>query len=734
MRWYPDRYSHMSQLRYTTRSGIQVTRTLSKAPFKKGLAHLLRDLDRYRGFYLSSGYEYPGRYSRWDIASARPLLEIVAAGRDVEFRPLNTRGEVFNRMLLDILGPHPHWESLEARAGALHGRLKPLPPLFPEEERSKQPSAFSILRALIEEFRNKKDNRLALVGAFGYDLLFQFDPIRLKLPRTGTKDLRLLLCDDIYYMDRKKEQIERYQYDFDYQGGLSTLGLERTGVPAPEPPPRGEPVEPLSDHTPEEYMANVEKVREGMRRGDYYEVVLRRTFSTPYSASPSELFRSLQLHSPSPYEFFFQFGDEQLVGASPEMFVRIEGSRIETSPISGTARRTGDPLRDADNIRELLNSTKEESELTMCTDVDRNDKSRVSLPGSVKVLGRRLIESYAGVFHTVDHVEGILKPGFDALDAFLSHMWSVTMIGAPKKAAAQAIEDLEKDARGWYGGAVGMISLNGDINTGILIRTIHLSGGMARYGVGATLLYDSIPAMEEQETRLKATGFFRALEGPPAPRPARMTRAVSSGQGAGVRMLLVDNDDCFIHTLSNYARQTGAEVVTYRAGFPLDLIERVAPSVILVSPGPGRPEEFGVPDLVRFAARAGIPVFGVCLGLQGMVEAFGGTLGVLDYPMHGKPSIITHKGVGVFEGLPEQFKVGRYHSLFARKETFPACLEVTAETEDGVIMGVRHRELPMEAVQFHPESMLTLEGNCGLRLMENVVRIYGRARPCPASS
>jgi anthranilate synthase len=100
--------------------------------------------------------------------------------------------------------------------------------------------------------------------------------------------------------------------------------------------------------------------------------------------------------------------------------------------------------------------------------------------------------------------------------------------------------------------------------------------------------------------------------------------------------------------------------------------------------------------------------------------------------MHGKPSTVIHQGAGVFAGLPERFKVGRYHSLFARRETFPACLEITAESDDGVIMGVRHRELPMEAVQFHPESMLTLEGNCGLRLMENVVRIYGR--PCPASS
>ena len=197
--------------------------------------------------------------------------------------------------------------------------------------------------------------------------------------------------------------------------------------------------------------------------------------------------------APAPTSFCLQFGEEQLVGASPEMFVRVEGQRIETSPISGTAQRTGDPLRDAENICELLGSAKEESELTMCTDVDRNDKSRVCEPGTVKVIGRRMIERYAGVFHTVDHVEGILAEGFDSLDAFLSHMWSVTMIGAPKKAAARAIEAIEKSARGWYGGAVGMISLNGDINTGILIRTTYLRDGVARYPVGATLLYDSVP-------------------------------------------------------------------------------------------------------------------------------------------------------------------------------------------------------------------------------------------------
>jgi anthranilate synthase len=227
--------------------------------------------------------------------------------------------------------------------------------------------------------------------------------------------------------------------------------------------------------------------------------------------------------------------------------------------------------------------------------------------------------------------------------------------------------------------------------------------------------------MEERETRLKATGFFRTLGAPVEQALPPANRGEAAGLGA--KLLLVDNDDCFIHTLANYARQTGAEVVTYRAGLPPDLIAKIAPSLILISPGPGRPGDFGVPDLVKHAVRLGVPVFGVCLGLQGVVEAFGGELGVLDYPMHGKPSTVRHRGIGVFEGLPEEFQVGRYHSLFARRETFPACLEVTAETADGVIMGVRHRDLPIEAVQFHPESILTAEGDHGLKLMENAVRL-----------
>jgi len=713
----------MPQLRYTTPHGITVTRSETKLAFSRGLAHILKQLDVKRGAYFSSGYEYPERYSRWDVATVAPPIEIVGHERSLALNALNERGQVILRLLDPLLRGHNHWDCEPPTATSLVVHLRPLADRFPEEERSKQPSPFSLVRLLVQEFRNAADSRLMLTGAFGYDLLLQFDPIQQRLPRMDQKTLHLFLCDDIYFMDRKKEVIEHYQYDFS-NATESTAGLDRVSPPVAKTKKAPAPAEILSDHKTEEYMEKVDAVREGMRQGNYYEVVLRQTFSAPFAQSPSELFQRIQKSSPSPYEFILQMGDEQLVGASPEMFVRVEDDQVETCPIAGTARRSGDPIRDAESIRALLNSTKEESELTMCSDVDRNDKSRVCIPGSVRVVGRRLIESYAGLFHTVDHVKGVLQPGFDSLDAFLTHMWAVTIIGAPKKAAAQAIEDLEKDARGWYGGAVGMIGLNGDINTGITIRTIHLKNGVAKYAAGATLLYDSDPREEDGECRLKATAFFRALYPTVAVGPeSHHTRKV----GDGVHLLLVDNDDCFIHTLANYARQTGAQVSTYRSNVALEAIDSSKPDVVLISPGPARPADFGVPNLVKELAKRGIPTFGVCLGLQGIVEAFGGVLEVLPYPMHGKGSLVTHEGKGVFHGLPSPFRVGRYHSLYANRETFPDCLEITAESEDGVIMGVRHRELPIEAVQFHPESILTLERDCGLRLMENMIEAYAQA-------
>jgi anthranilate synthase len=410
---------------------------------------------------------------------------------------------------------------------------------------------------------------------------------------------------------------------------------------------------------------------------------------------------------------------EYLVGASPEMYVRVEGDRVETCPISGTIARGRDPIGDAAQIVALLTSGKDESELTMCTDVDRNDKSRICAPGTVRVIGRRQIEMYSRLIHTVDHVEGRLRPEFDALDAFLAHAWAVTVTGAPKAWAMQFIEDHERSARGWYGGAVGVIGFDGNLNTGLTLRTVRIKHGVAEVRAGATLLYDSDPDAEEAETELKASVFLDAIRRDrPAPHgPAATSPRSSSGR----RVLLVDHQDSFVHTLANYLRQTGAEVVTLRSGFPADTFDDLKPHLVVLSPGPGAPRDFDVAGTIAALVHRRIPVFGVCLGLQGMVEHFGGALGVLNPPVHGKASRIRVLGGHLFAGLPKEFVAGRYHSLYAIREKLPAVLEVTAETEDGVVMAVEHRGAKLAAVQFHPESIMTLADDVGLRLLANVM-------------
>src|SRR5690606_14501809 len=340
-------------------------------------------------------------------------------------------------------------------------------------ERSKQPSVFSVLRALVELFGSPEDPHLGLYGAFGYDLAFQFEPLRLRLARPDRqRDVVPFLPDELVIVDHRRELATRRRYDFEADG-RSTAGLPRGGPAVPFAPAAPGAVAQPGDHVPGEYAAAVRTAREAFRPGALFEGVLSHTFAARAAAAAAGVVAPPPVRNPSPYGFLLSLGDgEHLVGASPEMFVRVEGRRVETCPISGTVRRGKDALEDAENIKALLTSPKEESELTMCTDVDRNDKSRICEPGSVRVIGRRQIELYSRLIHTVDHVEGILRPGFDALDAFLCHTWAVTVTGAPKAWAMQFIEDHERSARAWYGGAVGLVGFDGGLNTGLTLRTI----------------------------------------------------------------------------------------------------------------------------------------------------------------------------------------------------------------------------------------------------------------------
>ncbi len=705
---------------YTTRGGISVTRRRREAPYGEAISSYVDRLDERRGAVFSSNYEYPGRYTRWDTAIIDPPLAISSFGRSLWIEAYNERGETLLSMICEHLAGIADITLGASTSRRLDLTINMPDRVFTEEERSKIPTVFTVLRAVTGLFHSQEDASLGLYGAFGYDLAFQFDAIELKLKRPDDqRDMVLFLPDEILVVDHyaAKAWIDRYDFAKD---GKTTEG--KAGDILAEPFQTIDSIPPHGDHRPGEYAELVTKAKESFRRGDLFEVVPGQKFFERCESKPSEISNRLKAINPSPYSFFINLGNQEyLVGASPEMFVRVSGRRIETCPISGTIKRGDDPIADSEQILKLLNSKKDESELTMCSDVDRNDKSRVCVPGSVKVIGRRQIEMYSRLIHTVDHIEGRLRDDMDAFDGFLSHAWAVTVTGAPKLWAMRFIEAHEKSPRAWYGGAIGMVGFNGDMNTGLTLRTIRIKDGIAEVRAGATLLNDSNPEEEEAETELKASAMIAAI------RDAKSANTRGAGRdvaavGTGVNILLVDHEDSFVHTLANYFRQTGATVTTVRSPVVDEIFDKVKPDLVVLSPGPGMPKDFDCKATIKKARARDLPIFGVCLGLQALAEAYGGDLRQLAIPMHGKPSRIRVLEPGiVFSGLGKEVTVGRYHSIFADPSTLPREFMITAESDDGTIMGIEHMKEPIAAVQFHPESIMTLGGDAGMRMIENVV-------------
>ena len=706
--------------RYVTSGGVAITRQRHDTPYEGAIETYIDALDSRRGCVFSSNYEYPGRYTRWDTAMIDPPLVVSAKGRAVRIEALNPRGEVLLPVIEKVLAGLADVTIGDVSKKLIAVQVNEPGRVFAEEERSKAPTVFTVLRALVDLFRSPEDSNLGLYGAFGYDLAFQFDRVDEKLKRPDhQRDLVLFLPDEILVVDH--HQAKAWHDRYDYSGeGFSTEGLPRGGEE--QPFRQSDRIPPRADHEPGEYAKLVDKAKDSFKRGDLFEVVPGQMFFERCESKPSEITRRLKKINPSPYSFFINLGDgEYLIGASPEMFVRVNGRRVETCPISGTIKRGDDAISDSEQILKLLNSKKDESELTMCSDVDRNDKSRVCEPGSVRVIGRRQIEMYSRLIHTVDHIEGRLREGMDAFDAFLSHAWAVTVTGAPKLWAMRFIENHEKSPRAWYGGAIGMVHFNGDMNTGLTLRTIRIKDGIAEVRAGATLLYDSDPAEEEAETELKASAMLAAIRSASAGNATDAERE-SAKVGEGVSILLVDHEDSFVHTLANYFRQTGATVSTVRSPVAEEVFDRINPDLVVLSPGPGSPKDFDTKATIDKARKRSLPIFGVCLGLQALTEAYGGELRQLHVPMHGKPSRIrVNKAGTIFSGLPKEVTVGRYHSIFADPVRLPDDFIVTAETDDGIIMAFEHRREPVAAVQFHPESIMTLGQNAGMRMIENVV-------------
>ena len=463
-------------------------------------------------------------YGRYSLAVIDPPVLVEGKEDTFAIRALNERGRQLVRQPLaavEFACCQDLQRGNEAIIGTVPCERRPVA----EDERLLLNNISQVVRTLLRHF-HCDDRFLGLYGAFAYDFVRLFEPLPDRLQPAPTQDFRLFMPDTLLFFDHLKERATLTIYDF-LGSTTSAADLVRDRLSGLQPATTTSVPEPHriphkleSDSGREAFMAAVDEAREQMRQGEFFEVVLSHSFMGEYTRSPLELYRRFRAINPSPYQFYVDYGDEALVGASPEMFVRVEDGLVQQRPISGTMPRGADSLADYHNMMKLLNSEKEKSELDMLIDLARNDVSRVCEPG-VSVSDYRFVEKYSRVMHTVAQVEGKLSPGLSAFDAFIACLNAGTLTGAPKAAAMAYIENHEHSRRGYYGGNVGYLTFSGQLDTGIIIRTAHLmrrqgSGGTAydvRVRVGSTLLFDSEPSAEYAETEAKARALLEALDG-----------------------------------------------------------------------------------------------------------------------------------------------------------------------------------------------------------------------------
>ena len=267
-----------------------------------------------------------------------------------------------------------------------------------------------------------------------------------------------------------------------------------------------------SNFTRPDFEAKVEKIKEYITDGEAIQVVLSQRLAQPTNLQPFEIYRALRTINPSPYMFYLDYGDFQIVGASPEVLVRVEDGIVMTRPLAGTRPRGKTPEEDAALEKELRNDEKERAEHIMLVDLGRNDIGRVSQPGTVVVSELMDVERYSHVMHLVTHVQGKLRPEMNAFDALRACFPAGTVSGAPKVRAMEIIAEMEPEKRGPYAGAAGYFSFSGNMDMAIAIRTMVVKKGVAYVQAGAGIVYDSVPQREYEESMNKARALLKALE------------------------------------------------------------------------------------------------------------------------------------------------------------------------------------------------------------------------------
>jgi anthranilate synthase component 1 len=364
-----------------------------------------------------------------------------------------------------------------------------------------------------------------LVGYFG------FETVRLIEPRLAGKtkpdaldlpDILLMVSDEVVVFDNLAGRLYLVVHaDATHPSGQAEASarldrleqrlLEPLEVPHPHTRPHAVP-DYIAGWSAEDFKAAVARAQQYIVDGDVMQVVLAQRMSVPFSAPPLDLYRSLRGLNPSPYMYYMDLRDHHVVGASPEILVRLEEDRVTVRPIAGTRPRGRSAEEDLALEADLLSDPKECAEHLMLIDLGRNDAGRVSRTGTVRVTDTMVIERYSHVMHIVSNVEGLLRPGLSAMDVLRATFPAGTVSGAPKIRALEIIDELEPVKRGVYAGAVGYLSWSGNMDTAIAIRTAVLREGILHIQAGAGVVYDSVPENEWQETLNKGRAVVRAAE------------------------------------------------------------------------------------------------------------------------------------------------------------------------------------------------------------------------------
>ncbi len=366
-----------------------------------------------------------------------------------------------------------------------------------------------------------------LVGYFGYDSVRYVEKKLAQCPNPdplGTPDILLMVSDAVVVFDNLAGKIHAIvladpaQADA-YESAQAQLRSLLDKLRRPITPrlgvnlalPAGAEPDFVSSFKRDDYEAAVNRIKDYILAGDCMQVVISQRMSIPFQAAPIDLYRALRCINPTPYMYFFNFGDFHVVGSSPEVLVRVEDELVTVRPIAGTRPRGATEEADLALEQDLLADAKEIAEHLMLIDLGRNDVGRVSTTGTVKVTEQMVIERYSNVMHIVSNVTGHLKKGLSAMDALRAILPAGTLSGAPKVRAMEIIDQLEPVKRGVYGGAVGYLAWNGNMDTAIAIRTAVIKDGELHVQAGAGIVADSVPALEWEETLNKRRAMFRAV-------------------------------------------------------------------------------------------------------------------------------------------------------------------------------------------------------------------------------